>query len=174
MPTLEVVAEKVLKDILGLARGIVAQSLQATPQRLVGLEFIVGLYRPIVLEIQADAEQPGSLNFKFPELLSSRSQVLAPPSEHQHIESTNESSIGEVASILSMRYHYLARVEQDDSDNETALMYPVMAASFLQRDFPDFSSHIRLVPGQGLSFVIDGYSYVDLRKILASLTWIRV
>ena len=73
-----------------------------------------------------------------------------------------------------MRYHYLVRIEKEYSDNKMALKYPMLAISFLQKDFPTFASHIRLIPGQGISFVIDGYSYADLRKILSSLTWIRV
>lgn len=94
--------------------------------------------------------------------------------EHQHLETDRKFSLEDVAQVLSMRYHYLVRVEQDDRDNEAALNDPAMAVRVLRRDFPDFENNIRLSPGHGLCFIIDGYSYVDLRKILASLTWIKV
>jgi hypothetical protein len=181
--TLEDRAAAALVTIVSLAGEVVAHSLLASSERLAGLKFIVGSYTPLVLEVLADPEAPDSLIFRFPELHSSRSKTLAPPAdwggllvrgEHQYVETTKKFSLEDVAQVLSMRYHYLVKVEQEDSDNEAALKDPMMAARVLQRDFPDFESNIRLVPGHGLCFVIDGYSYVDLRKIIASLTWIRV
>jgi hypothetical protein len=177
--TIEEKAEAALTKIVSLLVGILSRSLSESPERLAGLEFIVGSYTPLVLEILADTEHPGKLIFKFPELRSSRSQTLAPPADWvqiggEHLEFTELIPISDIASVLSTRHHYLAMTEQNDRDNEAALNDPMMAVRLLQRDFPDFVDHIRLVPDHGLSFVIDGYSYVDLRKILASLTWIQV
>ncbi|MFA6359016.1 MAG: hypothetical protein WCY09_10260 [Candidatus Omnitrophota bacterium] len=177
--TIEERASEALIRIVSLAGDIVSRSLPETSERLAGLEFIVGSYTPLVLEILADTEHPGKLIFKFPELRSSRSQTLAPFADWvqvdgEHLEFTELIPISEIASVLSMRYHYLVMTEKNDRDNEAALNDPMMAVRVLQRDFPDFADHIQLVPGHGLSFIIDGYSYVNLRKILASLTWIQV
>lgn len=183
MPTLEERADLALQTIVDLAGEIVARSLPEAPGRLAGLEFIIDSYTPLVLEVLADPETSNSLIFKFPELHSSRAQSLVNSADwreamvtggHQHIESAPKFQLADVAQVLSMRYHYLVKFEQDASDNEVALKDPMMAVRVLQRDFPDFESHIRLVPDHGLCFIIDGYSYVDLRKILASLSWIRV
>ena len=90
------------------------------------------------------------------------------------MESAEKFSLGDVASVLSMRYHYLVKVEREASENEAALKDPMMAARLLQRDFPDFENNIQLDPVHRLCFIIEGYSYTDLRKILASLMWIKV
>lgn len=180
--TIEERASAALVAIVNLSGEVVSRSLPETAERLAGLEFIVGSYTPLVLEILADPEHPGKLLFRFPELHSSRSKTLAPPAdwgfdlvgECQHTENYKSFSLSDVASVLSIRYQYLVKVEREDLENEMAINDPMMAVSFLQRDFPDFTPHIRLVPDHGLSFVIDGYSYEDLRKILASLTWVRV
>jgi len=183
-PTIEDIAAETLKTIVDLIDGlVVANCLPASPERLAGLEFVISSYTTIVLEILADSNHPDKMVFKFPELRSSRARTQAPSAdwsgflvrnEGQHLEGIDNFSLLDVAAVLSMRYQYLVKVEREDLENEMATNDPMMAVSFLQRDFPDFTSHIRLVPDHGLSFVIDGYSYEDLRKILASLTWVRV